>query len=645
VTTDAQNSNAPAGTGAKPDNTAEQLREQYIDLPEAMRNASRWLVWRYEPNPDGSKPRKVPYYPNGARRHGAQGTESDRARMGTFEDAVRALAGGNFTGLGFALGPDGTGNHWQGIDLDDLPARPHLKLIADDLPGYTETSPSGKGMHAIGYGQAFGNFASNGTGVEAYSLSQFFTVTGENAGLGEPVDLAAFVAARVVPVHSQGKASGGDSTATEFATPQQIAELRSALASMRADDRDAWVANGQRLKKLGEVGRALWLEWSQTSDKWNPPDARLWDTFDGDRTGFAAVFKAAAEGHWTNPMSNAASMPKTKAANDPAPPRVSNAAELLKRQFAPVQWAVRGILPEGISILSGDPKIGKSWLLYQACVAVSSGRALWAGREPEEQGEALMLALEDNDRRLQRRLEVLLPRFAKINGSRFIYPEMDRLHYATEWPRAEAGVAQLAKWLRAHPNTRLVVIDTVSAFRDPEPGRKSAYATDYAVGEMLKPLAKEFSCAVVLVMHNRKQHSEDALQLVSGTQGMTGGVDNVLVLRRERGRMDAGLYVDGRDIEEPQEIAMRFDEGYWCSDGQTVHEAKMTSERRKVLDVVRELGAEARIRRIAAELSPKKYSSVSSLLSKMTKAGDLVLEGGLYTLPGAVGEAGEREAA
>ena len=321
------------------------------------------------------------------------------------------------------------------------------------------------------------------------------------------------------------------------------------------------------------------------------------------------------------------------AANDAPAPAVRNAADLLTRDFAPVQWGIRGILPEGISILSGDPKIGKSWLLYQACIAVATGKPLWHGREPEEQGDALMLALEDNDRRLQRRLQTLLPRFCSTSGRRFNYPTVDRLHYATEWPRAEKGVAQLAQWLRDHPRTRLVVIDTVSAFRDPEPGRKSAYATDYAVGAMLKPLTTEFSCAVVLVMHNRKQHSEDALQLVSGTQGMTGGVDNVLVLRRERGKMDAGLYVDGRDIEEPQEVAMHFNDGYWSSEGQSVDDARMSRERRDVLRVVAELGEGAKVRAIADALPAKKLASVKSMLSKMVRAGSLRLTDGVYVVP------------
>lgn len=313
-----------------------------------------------------------------------------------------------------------------------------------------------------------------------------------------------------------------------------------------------------------------------------------------------------------------------------AVPQVGNAATLLGREFRPVQWALQGMIPEGITILSGDPKIGKSWLLYQACVAIATGRPLWPGRAEETQGETLMLALEDNDRRLQRRLQKLLPYFATPDGTRFIQPDVARLHYATEWPRADAGVAHLAQWLREHPGCRLVVIDTISAFRDPDPGKMSAYAHDYAVGEMLKPLAKEFSCAIVLVMHNRKQQSADALQMVSGTQGITGGVDNVLVLRRTRGQLDAGLYVDGRDIEEQLELALRFDDGFWSSDGRSVDEAQMSKERRAVLDAIEQLGGSARVRQIADLLLPQKYGAVRKLVTAMVASGQLKNEDGTY---------------
>lgn len=303
---------------------------------------------------------------------------------------------------------------------------------------------------------------------------------------------------------------------------------------------------------------------------------------------------------------------------------IRNAAELLRQQFNPVQWAIRDILPEGVTILSGDPKIGKSWFVYQACVAVATGSALWHGRDPEVQGDSLMLALEDNDRRLRRRLDKLLQAFPGKS------PE--RLHYVTEWPRAEAGVTAIAEWLREHPQCRMLVIDTISAFRDSDPGRKSAYAHDYAVGEMLKPLAREFSCAIVLVMHNRKQAAGDVMHKVSGTQGMTGSVDNVLILERGRGESDAVLHVDGRDIEQQQELALRLNSGIWSCLG-NAQDVQRSKERNSVLEAIATLGGCGTAKEIHEAIGGRvALNTVKVRLSRMHKAAEVEKNGSIYTL-------------
>ena len=146
-----------------------ETARDFSDIPAAMRSARRWLVWREEAGAPGKKPRKVPYYVNGARRAGTLDSPDDMAKFGDFDAAVALVNAGPYAGLGFALGPDGIGNCWQGVDRDDLPNRPELAHIADDLPGYTETSPSGKGLHAIGYGAPFPSLGSDASGIEAFA--------------------------------------------------------------------------------------------------------------------------------------------------------------------------------------------------------------------------------------------------------------------------------------------------------------------------------------------------------------------------------------------------------------------------------------------------------------------------------------------
>jgi hypothetical protein len=289
-----------------------------------MKAAAIWLLWKRIPNPDPSKkPRKVPYYASGVPRSGELDSPEDRAQLVTFEEASAAYErSGGYEGLAFALGPDGNGWHWQGIDLDDIRAN-GLQDIADrwvrgDCTGwaYMEASPSGQGVHIIGYGQAFQSLGSNGSGIEAYAGGRYFTFTGQQMLNESPcrlVDLADYVE-QLASRHAAGRPSVVNVSRVEVipADPKTFSELRSALAHLRPDDRDQWVAVAHALYELGETGRGLFLWWSEHCDGaglWDPKEAnRVWATLKPTRTGFQSVFKRAKDQGWINPASNAAQL-------------------------------------------------------------------------------------------------------------------------------------------------------------------------------------------------------------------------------------------------------------------------------------------------------------------------------------------------
>lgn len=301
----------PAPPSAPTAPTGSQVAEPIPSLPsmlQAMKGARRWLL---------ASPEKVPHYINGTKR-GQTDTPTDRALLATYGQASEVLKTCREGWLlGFALGPDGSGRFWQGIDFDDI-AENRLADPANAVPGYVEYSPSGKGAHAIGFGRHFASLGSNGSGVEAYAAGRYFTFTENTVRDSAITCLADFVEKKLATRHGAAQATAAS---TGEAPLEQIddktrAELRAALLSMPADDYDCWCRMGLALKRLGEIGRALWMEWSSTSEKFNAAKAaRKWDrALDGSRSGYQAVFAEAQRRGWLNPMSNAAQLPATETA-------------------------------------------------------------------------------------------------------------------------------------------------------------------------------------------------------------------------------------------------------------------------------------------------------------------------------------------
>jgi DNA-binding transcriptional ArsR family regulator len=229
-------------------------------------------------------------------------------------------------------------------------------------------------------------------------------------------------------------------------------------------------------------------------------------------------------------------------------PGVFSIADLVDEELPPAKWVVPDLLPEGVTLLAGKPKMGKTWLAQGLAVAISTG-GMALGIKPVEQGEVLYLALEDPKRRLHKRFKKLLTdtRPRGLTG-------------AIEWPSLDQGGAeQLDDWCALHPDLRLVVIDTLKKVRPQTNGQRSVYDADYEALEVLLPVAAEHEVAFLVVHHLRKMDADDPLDTISGSTGLSAGVDGTWVLKRDRGSADAYLFVDGRDVEEPGEFALRWD--------------------------------------------------------------------------------------
>lgn len=319
--------------------------------------------------------------------------------------------------------------------------------------------------------------------------------------------------------------------------------------------------------------------------------------------------------------------PEPKAVNDNRPATAINAQSLLSMDFPPVVYVIPGVITEGLTILGGRPKLGKSWLALGVCIAVATGGA-YLGAECER-GDVLYLALEDNQRRLQARLKTLLPPLKSL------WPDLSRLELDPEAPKIDAGLIQrLDAWRLAAENPRLVVIDTLAMVRPAKKRTQDSYEADYAALSPLQRWAGEHGLAVVVVTHVRKMEASDPLEMISGTNGLTGAADSILVLNRDTD--GPKLYGRGRDIEE-LEKALRFDNGRWTVLGDA-DEVKRSAERRAVIAALDDAIGPMSPADIAKVIGKPK-GNLNVLLTKMVKDGEAVkVSYGLYCHPGKTGK-------
>jgi AAA domain len=219
--------------------------------------------------------------------------------------------------------------------------------------------------------------------------------------------------------------------------------------------------------------------------------------------------------------------------------RIITAPDLMSKTFAPLQWAVPKLIPEGLTIFAGGTKTGKSWLSLHIAIAISCGGAVF-GQIPVEKGEVLLLALEDSHRRLQDRLGKLL------RGE----PAPPGLHLVTHWPLLGEGFSELLdEWLTEHPACRFVCVDVLQKIRPQQKTPGVDYGADYLVTNALQQVPREHRVAMCVIHHTRKMVASDPIDMVSGSVGITGGADSILVLMRPRDQKDATLHTISREAD------------------------------------------------------------------------------------------------
>lgn len=227
----------------------------------------------------------------------------------------------------------------------------------------------------------------------------------------------------------------------------------------------------------------------------------------------------------------------------------TDAKSLMETNLVPTRHIVEGLIPQGLHILAGAPKVGKSYLTLWLCAQIARGQPVWDF--PSHCCDVLYIALEDTPGRIKKRLSEIADEF----------PE--NMHLAITARTLENGLSeQLEAFLKEYPNTGFIAIDTLQKVRSLGSGQ-GTYAADYNALASLKEIADRHKIAILLIHPLRKTKASDPFSQISGTTGITGAADTSYVLKPNAGReRTARLFVTGRDVAY-QELDLCFTNGIW----------------------------------------------------------------------------------
>lgn len=252
-----------------------------------------------------------------------------------------------------------------------------------------------------------------------------------------------------------------------------------------------------------------------------------------------------------------------------------DADTLYYKPLAQPKMLIDGVLSDGLAILAGDSKVGKSWMVLWLCLQISRGEAVWG--LPTRKTDVVYLALEDREWRVQQRMQELTDS----------PPENLRFGFSCGQLGAELE-GQIEDALREFPSMGLIFIDTLQMVRDNASAKVNAYAQDYKDLSGLKKLADDHGICIFVVHHTRKERdSSNIFNDMTGSTGIIGAADTNFILRRKRSGNAATLLVSGRDVEY-QELTLQFNDLVWelveRKNSEDIHKAELPKFLFRVVD-------------------------------------------------------------
>lgn len=297
--------------------------------------------------------------------------------------------------------------------------------------------------------------------------------------------------------------------------------------------------------------------------------------------------------------------------------RLISAAELQGKEIPPINWVVKGLLPEGLAYLAGRPKIGKSWMAKNIAISVANG-TMALGTFATNRADVLYCALEDNQRRIKDRIN-------NIMRAELYKKAPDNLYYLQDnwdFPKLNnGGIEEIEKTIEDNPNIKLIIIDTLGrSIADKKRMDKNIYQADYDFSSRIQETAMKFRVCILLLHHTKKQGEENVFDEISGTTGFTGAADTMMVIKKKNGKYY--LHVTGRDLSESEYEIEFSDTLFTWNVIQKNDDRHLTAEREEIIQLLTDYNRPMRTGEIA-ELLGKEKSNTSKLLKKLVEDGHL----------------------
>jgi len=292
-----------------------------------------------------------------------------------------------------------------------------------------------------------------------------------------------------------------------------------------------------------------------------------------------------------------------------------SAREIQEMDLPPINWIVKELLPEGLAILAGRPKLGKSWMALNVALAVAKGNNA-LGFFETVRCKVFYIALEDNYLRIQSRLDNIL----NVEYDKRAPENLFFLKHGTNLPKlSDGGLDELEKLIKDDPDIKLIVIDTLGRIKGEKKRHdNNIYQADYDLSSGLQNLAINHHVCILLVHHTKKGSEENVFDEISGTTGLTGGVDTMLVIKKTGEK--STLHITGRDVMW-NEYSINFDDKTftWNVAGKA-EEIKTTAERQEIINTLEAHKREMKSGEIA-KIIGKSNANTSKMLGKLAKDG------------------------